>query len=340
VHRPSPTALACLVAIAGSVCMPGIGHAQTTYTLTQVTANGGSISTFVTGLDDEGGLALTVTTGSTVNTYLWRRGTQVNIGGLTPSPQFVESGGLNDLVQIVGTTLSPTSGTFTGFIWQQGHMTGLPSPAGSAAAFATQLNLLGQIVGVAYDANFNGQAIVWSQGTFTLLPGIAGGDFSQATGINIRGEIVGYSNDAANIPNAVIWRHGVLTVLVPNSIPSAINDEGQVVGTTRSSPSTPFLWQNGVTTPLPPIPGMAAAGTAQAINDRSQIVGSLGNLAVLWQNDVATDLNSQVAKGDPLQPYVQLQTATLINNLGQIVANGVDSRNPAIGQQYLLTPAH
>jgi hypothetical protein len=71
-----------------------------------------------------------VASGPTVNTYLWHRGTKTNIGGLTPTPQFVESGGMNDLAQIAGTTLSPTLGNFAGFVWQQGHMTELPSPPG------------------------------------------------------------------------------------------------------------------------------------------------------------------------------------------------------------------
>jgi len=219
-QRSSFVALAGTLAMASSLCVTGPAHAQTTYTLTQVTANGGSTSTSVTGLDDEGDLTLTVSSGPTVNTYLWRRGIRTNIGGPTAAPQFVESGGMNDLVQIVGTTLSPTSGTFAGFAWQHGQMTELPSPAGSQAVF-------------------------------------------------------------------------------------------------------------GMTTQLATLPGMPPNGTAQASNDRGQIVGSLSNIAVLWQSGVPFNLNGQVAKSDPLQPFVQLQSGTLINNFGQIVANGVDSRNPA-----------
>jgi hypothetical protein len=129
-QRSSFVALAGALAIASSLYASGPAYAQTTYTLTQITTNGGSTSTSVTGIDDEGDLALTVASGPTVNTYLWHLGTQTNIGGLTPTPQFVESGGMNDLVQIAGTTLSPTLGNFAGFVWQQGHMTELPSPPG------------------------------------------------------------------------------------------------------------------------------------------------------------------------------------------------------------------
>src|SRR5512140_1790472 len=105
-QRSSITALAAVCAVASSLCVPGVGHTQTTYTLTQV----GPGSTTVTGLNVEGDLPLTVNNGSTIGAYLWRRGIETNIGGLTRSPQFVESGGLNDLVQMVGTTICPTSG--------------------------------------------------------------------------------------------------------------------------------------------------------------------------------------------------------------------------------------
>ncbi len=338
-QRSSVTALASILAIVGSICLPGIGHAQTTYTLTQVAPISGAVSTTVTGLNDEGDLALTVNNGPTVATYLWRRGIETNIGGLTPSPQFVESGGLNDLVQMVGTTISATSGTFSAFVWGQGHITELPTPPGSTAAFGIQINLLGQIVGQVYDANFNANAALWNHGTLTLLPGIAGGDASQPVGINIRGEIVGISNDASNVPNTVVWKQGALTVLINNAIPGAINDEGKVVGTLLGTPR-PFLWQNGETTQLPALPGMTATGIASGINDWGQIVGSTSNVAVVWQNGTAIDLNSRIATTDPMQPYVYLRAASQINNLGQIVASGADSRNSNPEQWYLLTPVN
>ena len=338
-QRSCVTSLAAVLAIASSLCAPGVGHAQTTYTLTQVDS---VPTTTVTGINDEGDLSLTVDSGLTVSANLWRRGIQTNIGGLTPSPQFVEAGGLSDLGQLVGSTISPTSGNFCAYIWSQGHMTELPSPTGATAAFGIQVNLLGQVVGEVYDANSNAHAALWSRGTLTLLPGIPGENISQPVGINIGGEIVGFSEDASFVINTVVWRRGALTLLIGNAIPSAINDVGQIVGTFGASftPGTPFLWQNGVTTQLPSLPGMAPTGTAEAINDLGQIVGTLTNVAVLWKNGAVIDLNNQIAATDPLQPYVHLQQGWWINNLGQIVATGVDSRNPAIGEWYLLTPVY
>jgi probable HAF family extracellular repeat protein len=172
-----------------------------------------------------------------------------------------------------------------------------------------------------------------------LLPGLPGSDFAQPVGINIRGEITGYANDATNTTNTVLWKQGTVTLIVPNSAPTGINDEGEVVGTTRTEPTLPFLWKNGVTTTLPALPGLLPYGAAQSINDLGQVVGTSSNFPVLWQNGTAVNLNNQIAPTDPLQPYVHLQNATFINNLGQIVATGTDSRNPTGQQLYLLTPA-
>jgi uncharacterized membrane protein len=138
-------------------------------------------------------------------------------------------------------------------------MTELPLPAGSSAAFGIADNLLGQVVGVIYDANSNGEAALWNKGKLSLLAGIPGGDFSQAD-------------------------------------------------------------------------------TASGINDVGQIVGTSSNIAVLWRNGVAINLNDQIAQADPLKPYVTLHGAGGINNFGQIVASGTDARSPATGQAYLLTP--
>ena len=316
----------------------GIAGAQTTYTLTQIGTNGPTSSTTVTGINDEGDLGLSVTTGGNTAVYLWHQGATTNLGGLVASPPIVEGGALNDRVQVVGSTISPTSGFFCGFIWQHGQMTQLPAPAASTDMFAFAVNLLGQVAGQAFDANFNSSGVLWDHGQPTLLPGIAGGTYTQALGINIRGEVLGLSYDAANVPNTVVWRQGVLTVAIKGVIPNAINDRGQIVG----SAGTPFVWQNGTTTSLPLIVGVG--GTAQAINDLGEIVGSEddngGGTALLWRNDTVFDLNTRVSTSDPLQPYVHLQQGRLINNVGQIVATGADSRaNPNFAQNtYLLTP--
>jgi uncharacterized membrane protein len=334
-QRSSLNALAATAVMASLLCAPGLASAQTTYKLTLVDAN---INASVTGMNDEGNLVLTINNNGIANTYLWRNGKETNIGGLAPGAAFVESGGLNDLVEVVGSTISPTSGNFCAFRWQFGHMYELTSPPGSEVVFGIAVNLLGQVAGISYDANFNGQVVVWNQGRPTVLPGLPGSDFAQPVSINLTGQVVGYADDTAGVSNTVLWKHGTPTVIVPNSAPAGLNDVGQVVGTTRAELSVPFLWQNGVTTTLPALPGLLPYGAAEGINDLGQIVGISSGYPVMWWNGSVVNLNDQIAKTDPLQPYVHLQNPSLINNRGQIVATGTDSRSSSLQQWYLLTP--
>jgi probable HAF family extracellular repeat protein len=97
------------------------------------------------------------------------------------------------------------------------------------------------------------------------------------------------------------------------SIPSAINDAGQVVGDRNGRP---FLWQDGVVTDLP--------GTSVAdINNAGQVVGEVytGEVggfglgvshAFVWQNGVMTDLGSPL--GYAIQPKA-------VNSFGQFVGS-------------------
>lgn len=323
------------------ICAPGVAQIKITYTLTQIGTNNSTTSTFVTGMNDEGNLGLTVSSGNDTSVYLWRRGEMTNIGGLAPSPTFVEGGALNDLVQVVGSTVSPTTGDFAAFVWQSGHAKALPSPANSTAVFADDINLLGEVLGQEFDENSLAHLVVWNQGQATVLPNPSNSQFIQSVGINLAGEIVGVSYDENDSPTGVIWRKGALANGLPGTIPSGLNDLGQIVGFAAGSP---FIWEGSTVTLLPLI-GTGAEGSADSINDWGQIVGTETTAAgvteaLIWQGSGASvvNLNTLISKSDPLKPYVTLAEGTLINNLGQIVATGNDSRIPDFQQYYLLTP--
>jgi probable HAF family extracellular repeat protein len=134
---------------------------------------------------------------------------------------------------------------------------------------------------------------------------------------------VGSALVAANSGSrAVLWRNGAKTDLTPGvqgSSAEAINDAGQIVGTTNHGMA--FLWQNGVTTNLGHLGGGGSFGAD--LNNAGQAVGAsytthvteLGPMphAFLWQNGVMTDLG--------VLPGEEDSGAGAINNLGQIVGS-------------------
>jgi hypothetical protein len=92
-----------------------------------------------------------------------------------------------------------------------------------------------------------------------------------------------------------------------------------------------------------PAVGGSGVSSAASINDWDVVVGRTGNqdsIATVWVKGKAVDLNRLVRSDDPLKPYVILSDAVLINNVGDIVARGRDSRNPNFLIPYFLTRAH
>jgi probable HAF family extracellular repeat protein len=160
---------------------------------------------------------------------------------------------------------------------------------------AKAINNAGDVVGV-----LNNAAYIYSGGKVSLL-GNLGGKFSAATGINNNGQVVGY----ADLPNSnelrpFLYSNGKMSNLgsvVPDGIPTAINNAGQVVGRTTFSA---FLYSSGKVTYLGTLGGLESS--AAAINDAGQIVGS-SNLngyggyyhAFLYKNGKMIDLNTMIS---------------------------------------------
>ncbi len=138
--------------------------------------------------------------------------------------------------------------------------------------------------------------------------------------------------------HAVLWRtNGSITDLGDlggaANVASSINNWGQVVGTAESPKDGTvhtFRWtrQTGMVD-YGAFPGAVAtiAGCCHTINDLGQIVGftveptnPYFGRAVIWQGAQPKDLNDFVR--DP-GPFVQLTGAFSINNLGEIVCQGI-----------------
>jgi uncharacterized membrane protein len=112
-----------------------------------------------------------------------------------------------------------------------------------------------------------------------LLPTL-GGPYGNATAVSPSGRyIVGIADDAAGHSQPVLWRKGKVTPLrthLPGSLPAAVNDSGQVVGS-APEPATEgtqgWYWSAGRTSLLP-VPADTGA-VPEAISGAALIAGAL-----------------------------------------------------------------
>ena len=129
----------------------------------------------------------------------------------------------------------------------------------------------------------------------TDLGNLGGPQSAQAYDINDVGQVVGYATSAAGPQRAFLWQDGGMTELGTlggsASLANALNDAGQVVGTSRtttgSSATNPFLWEGGVMTDLGVGPG-----TAYGINDAGQVVGQRNTHGFLWDDGAVTAIGA------------------------------------------------
>jgi hypothetical protein len=189
------------------------------------------------------------------------------------------------------------------FIWRSGQLTPLPEMTSPGA-----LNNLGVVLGGAG----NPSPALWQGGTVMLLPLPEGAFLAPAGGLNDHDEVAGtgfFAGRGIARTGACVWREAEATILIP---PDPVLD----------------------------------TSSATRINNRGVVVGSSYNsegfadeTATIWDGTRGQDLNTLISRQDPLQPFVHLRGAELINNPGQIVARGIDKRRTDGRESwYLLTP--
>lgn len=159
---------------------------------------------------------------------------------------------------------------------------------------ARGLNNAGQIVGERGADPATVQAFVWQNGTITNLGVLPGMTFSYGYDINEAGVIVGVSGTGTlNDPisaRGFTWTVGggmqALSTLGGSSGARAINDNGDVVGgstVSGSSPAHAVVWRAGVITDIQPVSLEANTGAAWSINKLGEVVGNFyGAYAFRW----------------------------------------------------------
>jgi probable HAF family extracellular repeat protein len=267
---------------------------------------------------------------------------------------FVYATALNDSGQVTGCADTPANsdGQETAFLWRGNASPMLdlnpnnPDQWDQVCGFA--INKSGQVTGQAiYSIDGFSSAFLWKNGT----PLVNGPDGYPCC-INSSGQTAGVFFGAGTV-HAFFWNDGgALTSLGQfakgggGSQALALNRTGQTVGwadTRWYGKPHAFVWMNDGT----PIRDLGTfGGTASQANDinaSGMVIGyaylagdSLAH-AFLWRNDGTNivDLNKLIDPTDPLIAYVTLTSGAFINALGDIVADGTDTRTGLSGL-YLL----
>jgi probable HAF family extracellular repeat protein len=223
-------------------------------------------------------------------------------------------------------------------------------------ALGFAINDSAQVAGVSGFVEFpDSDASVWQNYGKTKidLGVLPTGARSYACCINASGQVAGSSSiHFYNRTHAFLWRNDgtpikdLGTLGGADSFTYALNDSGQVVGsstTLRFLNSHAFVWLNDGTAMKDLGTFGGSSSVANDLNASGQVTGS-ANLtgdsathAFLWRNDgtAAQDLNTLIDPTDPLRPYVTLTSGDFINDLGDILAEGTDSRS-GLSEPYLL----
>jgi len=291
----------------------------------------GSAGTMVFDLNRRGDVVGMRTVAGETHAFLWRAGTFTDLHDtIDPAVSYTQAAGINDFSRIVGDKW--TGEDFEGFLLRGTQV----SPIAGSIDFPFDINNRGQIIGDSGSSSYlvDGANVTRLEG----LPGEA--DSMHSVALNNRGVITGYTQTSNGV-RAVLWQDGTVMDLgtvsgAQTTFADDLNDRNQVVGfATISGSSHAMRWRDGTMALLPHLAGEAASG-AQSINNWGVIVGSttlsqpiFHSTATLWWGSRVVELDSLVRADDPLKPFVHLLYGNQINDRGDIVVTGVDSRTNA-----------
>jgi probable HAF family extracellular repeat protein len=316
------------------------------YTVGRIGAFDGQGTAIATDINDVGQIVGYRDIPENPHAFLWSNGTITELGNESGEFTRVLSAEINNVGQVVGSRFT-SEGRISAFLWDNGTTLDLGTlRSEDEETYAFSINDAGLIGGTSGSRPF-----IWERGImrdFTVLSG--GASFDWVGPINNQGVVGGTVIRNAEIQSrqAALWNDGQTVDLgdLPGgtgtgindySVPSAINDKGQVVGRSDGANGHhAFLWSNGIMADLGALPGLSNISRATDINNAGVVVGHSGNEishAFVWDSiEGMRDLNSLL---DESGTGWILTRAYAINNHGQIVGAGIHN-GQAVG--FLLTP--
>jgi probable HAF family extracellular repeat protein len=276
--------------------------------------------------------------------FLWKEGQLTDLNAqLDPASPFSTAEDINDRSAVVGLYFDGL-GRQHGYLLSRGTVT-TPQVIGDRGVLPRAINKRGQVVGVAFDEQGQRHGFIWRRGEAELLEAPPAGTFPTPVAVNGRGVATGTSSTKDSF-QSVIWKDGDAQFIGPESMGAiAINNREQVLLEPEFGPGIYALWEDGETRPLAALNGSLGTMLAFDIDNRGRVVGLCSmpdgsSAATLWRHEVPINLNERIDSSDPLRPFIRLVAARQINDRGQIVAQGVDSRSPNDALYYLLDPVH
>jgi probable HAF family extracellular repeat protein len=339
----SPTGL--FVILASLLCASSLpAWADPGYRLVPMTDAAGPTDIYATDINRRGEVVGSKSVaGGRLRAFRWRAGEFTDLQDIIdPTSAFTQAVGINDRSTIVGADYVNALEVFQGVLIQGAQVTPLTVVPGETQVFPLDVNNRGQFIADSDGGAHNGSYFVDGDNAQWL-------DSMNAIALNERGVVAGNVWGATG-SRAALWQDGAIMDLgvVPGATSSfvyALNDRQQVVGIVMiGGGSQAMRWQDGEMALLPRLFQDQAASSAESINNWGVMVGSTvtlqpqyGSTATLWLGNHVVDLDSLVRADDPLKPFVHLADAGHINDRGDIVVSGFDSRTPDVRTTYFMT---